>query len=373
MKNRYLEKIALDTEQKARLEGSAATVAVGAGGLAGISAGEGLANKYLSAEVATHKNGKRTLLGMVLPKNPTGSSTTSLSQALDPELSRLRNKSWQPSHNYGDRGMGFEDYHMAKSLQEHSQGHGSIFGDAATLQKNVEDASEKLDPRRKVYANVHGQERIDVVDRRLSRVDKMKALAAKGLEERRGAYRTAGKIGGGVLGAAVPLAAMAAYGHSKQAVEMPLKDLIKEHKDLVGVLKSNNRAGELKELKEQGAELTKLEKLAAFGVFAKGSIGDIISRTPAGSWKDYTRLVGASNNLDTAYYRAFRRNHMHFPESIPEKGYYEAQARRLADSKLVDSAIPGALNRVNTAGVHFGLERPRDIPHLTHFDLRGQT
>lgn len=51
-------------------------------------------------------------------------------------------------------------------------------------------------------------------------------------------------------------------GHSKQAVEMPLKDLIKEHKDLVGVLKSNNRAGELKELKEQGAELSKLEKLA---------------------------------------------------------------------------------------------------------------
>lgn len=49
---------------------------------------------------------------------------------------------------------------------------------------------------------------------------------------------------------------------SKQAVEMPLKDLIKEHKDLVSVLKSNNRAGELKELKEQGAELSKLEKLA---------------------------------------------------------------------------------------------------------------
>lgn len=48
----------------------------------------------------------------------------------------------------------------------------------------------------------------------------------------------------------------------KKAVEMPLKDLIKEHKDLVGVLKSNNRADELKELKEQGAELTKLEKLA---------------------------------------------------------------------------------------------------------------
>ena len=48
----------------------------------------------------------------------------------------------------------------------------------------------------------------------------------------------------------------------KIALEMPLKDLIKEHKDLVSVLKSNNRAGELKELKEQGAELSKLEKLA---------------------------------------------------------------------------------------------------------------
>lgn len=68
----------------------------------------------------------------------------------------------------------------------------------------------------------------------------------------------------GVVGAGVQMGIGAAQRHfqEKKAVEMPLEDLIKEHKDLVGVLKSNNRAGELKELKEQGAELSKLEKLA---------------------------------------------------------------------------------------------------------------
>lgn len=67
-----------------------------------------------------------------------------------------------------------------------------------------------------------------------------------------------------VLGSAVQMGIGGVQRHfqEKKAVEMPLKDLIKEHKDLVGVLKSNNRAGELKELKEQGAELSKLEKLA---------------------------------------------------------------------------------------------------------------
>lgn len=77
-------------------------------------------------------------------------------------------------------------------------------------------------------------------------------------------HGTIGYGAAGVIGAGVQMGLGAAQRHfqEKKAVEMPLKELIKEHKDLVGVLKSNNRAGELKELKEQGAELSKLEKLA---------------------------------------------------------------------------------------------------------------
>lgn len=40
-----------------------------------------------------------------------------------------------------------------------------------------------------------------------------------------------------------------------ETYSMPLKDAIKEHKDLTAVLRSNNRKDELKELREQGEEL----------------------------------------------------------------------------------------------------------------------
>lgn len=65
-------------------------------------------------------------------------------------------------------------------------------------------------------------------------------------------------LGLGALGVA-GAGAYAVHKHlqEKQAetYSMPLKDAIKEHKDLTAVLRSNNRKEELKELKEQGEEL----------------------------------------------------------------------------------------------------------------------
>lgn len=104
------------------------------------------------------------------------------------------------------------------------------------------------------YEQVERENRFnDVLGRHQAKVEGMRAA-----EE--AAASRAKKIGLGL--GALGVAGAGAYAVHKHLQEkqaetysMPLKDAIKEHKDLTAVLRSNNRKDELKELKEQGEEL----------------------------------------------------------------------------------------------------------------------